>query len=438
MAFKLSLVSDVRGWLKGTDDVEKSIDDVADSLDDLARSTKQDADKAAAELAREFKDAFDEVKTGSRRTSRTLGDDMHDGTRKASEGVADLKDEVQQSSREMAASFDGSAESISDLVQEIAANALPALGPAGTAAGLALALGLGAGLTALQDVKDKADAAVERAHDLADTIADAGGDPRAVKWAEELRDTLKEIVDTKEWWEIWQKAPIDRLTKWTSAAKQYGVSMQDLILASAGEGDALDRINATMGTHIDQLTKSAETSSNWAGALGTNYVQLLQDAQNFTADVNAQADAVAQATEWQQAYTDATSKLSTAQADAAAASQTFTDSLTDNLSVADDGLKDFVKKGKLNLQKWSDALAERARENKTIKDFTVNIEAKLDPSAVENFAKLPTETQAMIASAYKKGSKKDRKVILSNLKAEAQVDSIDLNVSSASSPHGRG
>ena len=38
MAFKLSLVADVRPWLKGTADVEKSLDDLAGGLDDPMRA----------------------------------------------------------------------------------------------------------------------------------------------------------------------------------------------------------------------------------------------------------------------------------------------------------------------------------------------------------------------------------------------------------------
>lgn len=450
MPFKLTLVSDVRSFLKGTQDVEKGLDQVADSLDQLASDTQTSAKDAADALSREFSESFDKVKTEAKTTGRKVGDELKDGTRRASQGVSEMGDEAKSSAREMAASFDGSAESISDLVQEIAANALPALGPAGAAAGLALAVGLGAGISALQGIKDKSDEAKEKALELADVIDGAQGNPELINWAQELRGTFKEIVDSNELWEVWQKAPVDRLTQWSSMVKEYGVSMQDLVKASAGEGDALGRVNSIMDEHIAQLTAAGNQASNWSGTLGSDYVKLIQDAQAFKDDVNAQATAVADAASWQQTYADATKDLAEkhktaeenakaqsaatqlvtdAQSRATQASQTFSDGLTNNLSVADEGLDKFVKKGKLKIGEWTDELNSRAKQNTRIKDFTVDVDTKLSPEALQSFEQLPTETQDLIAKAYKSGSKGDRKKILANLEAEAKIDKVTVDTS---------
>ncbi|MFC4632115.1 hypothetical protein ACFO6V_27990 [Promicromonospora alba] len=63
---------------------------------------------------------------------------------RAAKGVDDFKDEASGSMREAAASFDGSAESIQGVFQEISASALAGFGPAGALAGLATAVGAGA------------------------------------------------------------------------------------------------------------------------------------------------------------------------------------------------------------------------------------------------------------------------------------------------------
>jgi len=451
VAFKISLLSDVAGFLKGTDSIEQALDGVADSLDQLATDTAHNADKAGEQLERKFKEAFDEVKTEAKTTGRKVGDDLGDGAHRAREGVSDLKDEVKQSGREMAASFDGSAQSVSDLVQEIAANALPALGPAGAAAGLAMALGLGAGLAALQEAKAKADAASERVHDLADAIADAGGNPDLINWTEQLRDTLKEIVDTKEWYEFWQNAPVDRLSDWTAKTKEFGVAMGDAAKAATGDQDATKKVVDSLNASIADLNRRYLESATVVGAGDQTMVvydeslkRAADSASSFRDDIAAQSRTVADATAWQRAYSDATKDLSNSQSEAQKAAGDFSAALTDHLSVADEGLNGFVRgagvklkdwnkklkestgQGVLDVDAWAKEVRQRARENKLILSFTADIDTKLSPEALTNFEKLPADTQAAIARAYKKG---DHKKILQTLEAEAKVTKVDVDTS---------
>lgn len=401
MAFKLSLVADVRQWLKGTADVEQSLDKLADGLDDLARDTKDNAGKAAHELEREFSDAFDKVKTESKQTGKKLGTDLDDGASKATQGVDDFKDEAKQSIRETAASFSDVTDAL-DLVQEVAANALVGFGPAGLAAGAMAAIGIGAIKSALDDAKAKADDYVDTVHSMATAMRDAGG------LAEHISDSMQDIVDTKEWWEFWQNLPVDRLSSWSTAVKDLGVSFDDVFNAASGDLEAYDRV-------VEQSL--ANTSS-----------AKLDETNTFLQSLKQQAQAADDAKRWNDAYADSTVA---AHQRAAEASKDFSDNLTDHLSVADEGLADFVHKGKLNLKEWTDALAARAKETKAVQDFTVTIAPKLSPEALANFAQLPTETQAQIAAAFKGGSKKQQRRIVQNLEAEAKVTKVDINTSDA-------
>ncbi len=431
MAFKLSLVADVRPWLKGTADVEKSLDDLAGGLDDLARDTKTNADQAADTLTREFSDAFDKVKTESKQAGRRIGDDVHDGTRKAGEGLDEFKDEANSTAREAAASFSGSFDDVADGIQEVLANALAGFGPLGAAAGLVAAAGIGLVVSGLQDSADKAAEAKDRVLDLADAIADAGGNPAAIRWAEQLRDTMKQIVDTKEWYEFWQNSPVDKLQDWSRKADEFGVSMSDVMKSQAGDADALARVNDTLNRTIADQNEAYRQSTDLNGNQDDAYRRAAEAATQFRDAIAGGAQEVSDAAEWQRQYADATRDLSNAQADAAEASADFSDTLTDNLSVADEGLDRFVHKGKLKIAEWTEELNRRAGQNTRIKDFTVDVDTKLSPAALNNFAKLPTETQDQIAKAYRSGNKKDRKKIVQNLEAEAKVDKITVDTSGA-------
>lgn len=431
MAFKLSLVADVRQWLKGTADVEQSLDELADGLDDLAKETKDNADKAADALEREFSDAFDKVKTEGRQASRKMGDDFKDGTREAGEGLNEFKAEANSTAREAAASFSGEFDDVADAIQETLANALAGFGPIGAAAGVAAALGIGLLIGNLQDAAEKAEESKDRVLDLADAIAEAGGDPSAIRWAEQLRDTMKQVVDSKEWFEFWQNSPVDKLTDWSAKARQFGVSMSDVMKAQAGDAEALARVNEALNRTVDEQNEKFRRSTDLNGDQDQSYRQAAEGAARFRDEVGKGAQEVSDAAKWQQEYADATKDFSNAQAEAAEASANFSDALTDNLSVADEGLDRFVKEGKLSIKEWTAELNRRASQNTKIKNFTVDVDTKLSAEALANFANLPTETQAQIAKAYRSGNKKQRQRIVQNLELEARTDSVKVDTSGA-------
>lgn len=432
MAFKLSLVSDVRSWLKGTEDVEKSLDHLADALDGLAADTEADASKAADALKREFTDAFDKVKTEAKTTSRKMGDDINAGTRHATQGVQDFKQEAHSSLRETAASFSNVADA-ADLVQEVAANAFVGFGPAGIAAGLAAAGGIGLLTTGLQEAKAEEERVRRGAIDMGRAFAEAKDQATGIKDA--LNDALTEDASKKG---LLAGADIDRVTLYQKAVEQWGVSQHDVMAAAAGDLEALKRLqpdgkflldgSATLGKQfiedVRQQGEAVRTATKW----GQDYTAWKQaDAAVTGQQITVQQGAAQQTRQ----LAGATEELTDAQKAAGDASKVFSDALTDNLSVADEGLKEFTHKGELHLREWAKELKHRAAENKHLQEFAVTIAPKLTPEALAAFEQLPTETQQQIAKAYKKGGKGAKKLVVQNLEAEAKVTSFTLDTSAA-------
>ncbi|MFT3832880.1 MAG: hypothetical protein QM711_06105 [Micropruina sp.] len=431
MAFKIQLLSDVAGFLRGTSSVEDALDDVADSLDDLARDTKQNADKAADSLEREFSDALDQVQRETKKTGRKLGDDLKDGTREAGEGFDDLKDEANERAREAAASFSGEFDDVADYVQEVLAQALAGFGPVGAAAGLAAAAGIGILVAGLQDSAEKAEEAKQRVLDLADALGEVKGDPAALRWADLLKGKLNEIVDTKEWYEFWQDKPKTQMEEWSKSAQKFGISMQDVIRAQTGDAESLARINATLDQQYRDLIDKYYASAAGTGEMNDQYRQQADEVKRVQESMNSGNKELQDAKRYSEELASSLQGLSDPMGRAADASATFTDSLNDHLSVADEGLDRFVRKGKLSLDAWSAELAKRAREAEAVQDFSVNIAPKLSPEAMARFAELPIETQQQIARAFRDGGKADRKKIVQNLEAEAKVTKVQINTSEA-------
>lgn len=421
MAFTLTLLSDVRGWLKGTGDVEQSLDQLADSLDDLARDTASSSEEAGDKLATDFTDAFDKVKREAKDTGRKIGDDINDGARRAGEGVETFRDEGKQSIRETAASF-SDVEDALDLVQEVAANAFQGFGPAGMAAGAAAAIGIGLANAALQDATDKANAAKDEVVDLAKELTEVHGNVALIQWADRLKDKLLEIADQNAWQTFWNDQPKAKLQEWTNAANRFGVDMHDVARMITGDQQAQARVS-------DQLSAKYLELGRHVDAYGENNSRAMGDLQQFRAELEQQSGQITRAADLNKLWEESLGPVATALDAAAEASGSFSESLTDNLSVADEGLEKFVKKGKLSIEAWTEELNHRAEQNTRIKDFMVDVDTELSPEAMNNFAKLPVETQDQIAKAYRDGDKGDRKKIRTNLEAEAKIDKVTIDAS---------
>lgn len=249
MAINIDIAANTRQFQSSVKDVSKSLDDVADSLDDLARDSQKsadkagdslekgikdgakDAEKAVDKLEKTFKELADEAKDTGRDIEKGIGDGTKDGTKEAGEGLEDLKDEANETAREAAASFDGSAESIVDAFQEVAANAFAGFGPAGALAGLAAAAGIGVVTSVLQQQQEEADALKEA---LAGAYQSAVEEGRAYLDEAQIIAGVNDILFNPDKKSIYEMAQRD--------AETLGVTLNDVLRAQAGDEEKINML----------------------------------------------------------------------------------------------------------------------------------------------------------------------------------------------------
>lgn len=164
-AYTLSIAADTKAVKVGIDKgVIEPLDDALEVLEDIGREggrdlgkledAARDAQDSTEKVKKEFSDLAKEIRDTGRKSKTDFGDKIKDTSRGATEAVDEIGREAESTGKEMAASFDGSTESIGDAFQELTANAFAGFGPAGAAAGIAAAIGIGtvtAALTAQQE-----------------------------------------------------------------------------------------------------------------------------------------------------------------------------------------------------------------------------------------------------------------------------------------------
>lgn len=224
MPIKIDFLANVRDFLRGTDSVDDALDDVADALDDVVR----DGDKAERDLERSFRD----IARAASDSGDKIGKGFDDGLDKAKRGMNDLKSESSSTAREAAASFDGSAESIGDAIQEVTANAFGGFGPAGEIAGLAAAAGIGLAIAAFEGVDEAAEISEENAAEWADAYVAAGS---RILSSAQLVERSRAIIADPEQYKAAKKN-----------AEDWGVSESAAILAMAGNKDAINEVRSSL------------------------------------------------------------------------------------------------------------------------------------------------------------------------------------------------
>lgn len=217
---RIPFIAEVSDFLRGKRSVTEGLEDVVDSLDDVG--------DAGEDLERKFKDVFDTVQRDSKRAGKDMGDSITDGARRAGEGVDDFKDEANSTAREAAASFDGSAESIGDAFQEVAANAFAGFGPAGAAAGLAAAAGIGLAIQSLQQAADEANELTQDAVELSHTLGDPDMAARAADLADRWTEVTEAISDARSIWEVWQPRATTLIEDFAAASSNAAFDVEAL------------------------------------------------------------------------------------------------------------------------------------------------------------------------------------------------------------------
>ncbi|WP_433586365.1 hypothetical protein [Microbacterium hydrocarbonoxydans] len=258
----IPITGDARDFVKETKNVEDALDDVADTLDDVTRDTKRGADQAERaidDLADTFRDAQKRAKDLGDAGDRA-GDDVRKGMKRAEDGVEEFKDEANSTAREAAASFDGSAESIGDALQEVAANAFGGFGPAGAVAGIAAAAGIGLAVAGFEQVQEAQEESEARAAEWAQAFAEAGA--KIVTSATSTAKALDIITDPEQF------------KKAEENAKDWGTSTAVAIAAMSGETWALEAAQEALTERTDKVNAALETTQVNADGSTNNYADL--------------------------------------------------------------------------------------------------------------------------------------------------------------------
>lgn len=247
-------LSNTRDVTRGVSDVVGALEDVGGALDDVGTASKDAQSLDFADAVREANRLDDALKDTARTLDRDMGadevdrlerkmrdaerqaDDLGDrgkragrdidsGMDRAREGVDEFRDEANSTAREAAASFDGSAESIGDAFQEVAANAFAGFGPAGAAAGLLAAGGIGLAIAGIEDYNEAQEESKQRAAEWASAYIEAGG--RILSASQRIAAAQAIITDPEQY------------ATATRNAELWGLTVSEAVAAMTGDTTAL-------------------------------------------------------------------------------------------------------------------------------------------------------------------------------------------------------
>lgn len=216
----------VKDFVKGTKDMENALENVSDELETVGKSGDQDLEKLSDKLKEARKEA-EKTRDGMR---DSVGKGTKQAVGEANESLQELKDESKSTAKESAASFDGSAESIVDSFQEIAANAFAGFGPAGMLAGLAVAAGIGIATAEFQKSEEAAQKARERVVELS----------KAFMATRDLELPLENVIENLQ--NIASNSDDARVKfkDLQGAAQKVGIAAEDLAAAYSGAQKPLE------------------------------------------------------------------------------------------------------------------------------------------------------------------------------------------------------
>lgn len=246
-----------RGLLEPLEDVSDALEQLsdADATRELERSMR-DAQRRTEDAKDEIRDLRTELDRAGR-AGKDAGRDIDRGMRDAKDGVNDFKDEANSTAREAAASFDGSAESIGDAFQEVAANAFAGFGPAGAVAGLAAAAGLGAVTAELTRQQEEADKLRERLAGIYQAAAEEG---------RSYIDTAQIIAEANDL--MFNPDRADEWKRLQEDANRLGLENYDIIAANTGERSAQEQVQERINALIQQEIDKGSESDSIVGNIG--------------------------------------------------------------------------------------------------------------------------------------------------------------------------
>lgn len=283
----LSVAADTRSAMSA---INKGLIDPLDDVAELLERVGKDGDDATTDIERgmrnaqrrtddakdEIKDLRDELRNAGR-SGKSAGDDIDDGMRKGKRGIEELGEEANSTARESAASFDGSAESIGDAFQEIAANAFAGFGPAGAVAGLAAAAGIGLAVAGFEATAEAQAASEERTAAWADRYIEAGG--RIIDASSIIAETVAIATDPERY-----KVAAENAANW-------GVTEQTALRAMAGDATSLTVVQETLNAKKERWAEVLARTTTGAELSKLELIDLTKAERDLYDEIEAGSSA---------------------------------------------------------------------------------------------------------------------------------------------------
>ena len=241
---KVSIISDAAGFT--AEQPARELDQLARNADDATRKLG-DLERQGGDTGRKVSNAFEDIARAARTNTRKLDDDVD----RAGKGLDDFKDEAAGAGREAAQSFSGEFDDISDLVQEVAAQAFGGFGPLGAAAGVAAAVGIGVITKAFGDAKTRAEESKQRVTEFFDAFVEGSGRLSAETITARMQDMLGDP-------EQYQQLRKD--------AGEARVSVELLARARAGDLEAVKRVAEQIRAHNEVLNANQHITTDLESA----------------------------------------------------------------------------------------------------------------------------------------------------------------------------
>jgi hypothetical protein len=287
---------DPAGVIEGADDAASALEKIDDALGDISKSGDKDLDK----LEKSLKDIDQAALRTGDELDRNLGKKTRNATKEAEGGLKDFKEEANSTAKESAASFDGSAESIVDAFQEVAANAFEGFGPAGAVAGLALAAGIGLATSAFTQSQEEIAKTKERVENLGLAMIESGDTGRVSFDAisEELgkilagsEDAAKSIGDIR------------------NEAQKSGVAVEDLAMAYAGNEQAIEGVISELDVLLEAEKAARQEAADAGTEKLTGYDQEIRKLEDVRNNIVAQQEAIQEARRIEQEWLETGGQL---------------------------------------------------------------------------------------------------------------------------------
>jgi len=379
---------------------ERSAGRIGDAYVDAGR----DGERSAERLERAFQEASDATARSSRQGGDELGANVRRGTDEASEGLGEFRDEAAGTARESAASFDGSAASIGDAFQEVAANAFAGFGPAGMLAGIAAAAGIGIVFAQMEKGKEETEAFEQKVADLGGELIETGGVGRTSLGY--VVDKLRELATSTE-------EGVDNLADLRSEVSEAGGDFRDIASAYAGSTDELDKLVQKNQEYLDKLEEESQATDQSVTGAYEAAIKKAAAQQGIVDKLEQAQEAARLAAEQEAAWLAAGGPEMEAKAQTA---EDYSSAVQDAYADAGSAIDDYVTDGVFNLQKYTEESQKQADAvaayqlnmvtlSQTLSDEALAYIASLGPEAaplIDAFVKAPLDQQQATAAVWSK------------------------------------